>query len=62
MTARPQTVLDILTADSWDAKDADNRILFRREGTGEVRSFLRITHCPRFISLNIDNLSVRILR
>lgn len=36
MTARPETVLDILTADYWNARNGDNKILFRTEGTGEV--------------------------
>lgn len=61
MIAQPQTTLDILTADSWDAKDADNRILFRKEGTGEVR--VSGSHnVSNLFSLNIVNLSVRILR
>lgn len=46
MTAQPETVLDILTADYWNAKNGDNKILFRKEGTGEV------SHCHAII----DNL------
>lgn len=36
MTARPLSVLDILTAEDWNAKEGDNKILFRKKGTGEV--------------------------
>lgn len=38
MLGRPLTVLDLLTADYWNVKNASNRIIFRNDGTGEVRT------------------------
>ncbi|KAJ5376222.1 hypothetical protein N7509_013108 [Penicillium cosmopolitanum] len=43
MTARPETVLDILTADYWNARNGDNKILFRTEGTGELWHYIEQT-------------------
>ncbi|KAJ5600754.1 hypothetical protein N7450_001821 [Penicillium hetheringtonii] len=36
MLGRPLTVLDLLTADYWNVKNASNRIIFRNDGTGEL--------------------------